>query len=208
MKSAKLSEEEIIEIIYYAVKENNMDIKSISKDVLKLIIQEYIELCCVFQRNYVIGELDTFKRASCLLVAINKHRLCSDKRLNASIALDAAYKMCEKPYWNVGDNYDIPEKMEEVDFKKVFEDDMYVFNKSKEMLISSLLYENGVPFNYNMNLELLYQIAIEKKHNSGSKSIEENDEKLEESKTLSNQTKKSKKQKTRFKQYLKRVMHI
>ena len=133
--------------------------------------------CNHFQIAYVQGELDTFKRAACLLVSINRGRLSKDKKTNASIALDAAYKMCEKPYWNVGENFDIPKKLEEVEFKKAFENNMYIYNKSKEMLIDSLVYENGSPLNYNLNLELLYQVALELKHNQIQSINSENQEK-------------------------------
>ena len=85
--------------------------------------------------------------------------------------------MCEKPYWNVGENFDIPKKLEEVEFKKAFENNMYIYNKSKEMLIDSLVYENGSPLNYNLNLELLYQVALELKHNQIQSINSENQEK-------------------------------
>lgn len=87
-----------------------------------------------------------------------------DKRVNASIALDSAYKMCEKPYFNVGEEFNIPKKLEEVDFKEIFKDDTDVYQTSKNILIDSLVYENGSPMNYWLNLELFYQVALEKKH--------------------------------------------
>lgn len=177
MESAKLSKNELIDLIFYGLKENNVDSKNINRSEIESIIADYIMFCNHFQVAYVRGELDTFKRAACLLVAINRGRLSKDKKLNASIALDTAYKMCEKPYWNVGENFDIPKKLEEVEFKKVFENDMYVYNKSKEMLIESLVYENGSPLSYNLNLELLYQVALELKHNPIQLMSSENQEK-------------------------------
>ena len=164
MNSAKLSEEELRELIFYGLKENKIDIKNIHPFKIKCIINDYFKLCYYFQINYVIGELDTFKRAACLLVAVNGRSLSKDKRINASIALDIAYKMCEKPYWNVGKNFDIPEKLEEVNFKECFENDMDIYNKSKRMLTDSLVYEKGEPLNYHLNLELFYQLALQLKH--------------------------------------------
>ena len=140
MKSAKLSKNELIDLIFYSLNENNVDIKNINRSEIESIFTDYIMFCNHFQTAYVRGELDTFKRAACLLVSINRGRLSKDKKTNASIALDAAYKMCEKPYWNVGENFDIPKKLEEVEFKKAFENNMYIYNKSKEMLIDSLVY--------------------------------------------------------------------
>lgn len=177
MKSAKLSKNELIDLIFYSLNENNVDIKNINRSEIESIFADYIMFCNHFQIAYIQGELDTFKRAACLLVSINRGRLSKDKKTNASIALDAAYKMCEKPYWNVGENFDIPKKLEEVEFKKAFENNMYIYNKSKEMLIDSLVYENGSPLNYNLNLELLYQVALELKHNQIQSINSENQEK-------------------------------
>lgn len=177
MKSAKLSKNELIDLIFYSLNENNVDIKNINCSEIESIFADYIMFCNHFQIAYVQGELDTFKRAACLLVSINRGRLSKDKKTNASIALDAAYKMCEKPYWNVGENFDIPKKLEEVEFKKAFENNTYIYNKSKEMLIDSLVYENGSPLNYNLNLELLYQVALELKHNQIQSINSENQEK-------------------------------
>ena len=177
MKSAKLSKNELIDLIFYSLNENNVDIKNINRSEIESIFADYIMFCNHFQIAYVQGELDTFKRAACLLVSINRGRLSKDKKTNASIALDAAYKMCEKPYWNVDENFDISKKLEEVEFKKAFENNMYIYNKSKEMLIDSLVYENGSPLNYNLNLELLYQVALELKHNLIQSINSENQEK-------------------------------
>lgn len=177
MKSAKLSKNELIDLIFYSLNENNVDIKNINRSEIESIFADYIMFCNHFQIAYVQGELDTFKRAACLLVSINRGRLSKDKKTNASIALDAAYKMCEKPYWNVDENFDISKKLEEVEFKKAFENNMYIYNKSKEMLIDSLVYENGSPQNYNLNLELLYQVALELKHNQIQSINSENQEK-------------------------------
>lgn len=170
MESARLSKSELIDIIFYALKENNIDVKEIKQREIETIIDDYYILCSDIQASYVRGELDTFKRAACLLVAINRRYLSKNRKVNASIALDAAYKMCEKPYWNVGENFDIPKKLEEVEYKKAFENDMGAYNKSKELLIYSLIYEKGFPLNYSLNLELFYHVALELKHHPREKS--------------------------------------
>lgn len=41
---------------------------------------------------------------------------------------------------------------------------MQIYEKSKSMLVDSLVYENGNPLNYYLNLELLYQFALDLKH--------------------------------------------
>jgi len=171
MEGAKLSKEELTNLIFYGLKENNINIKSINSLVIESILDDYLKFCHHFQMAYVKGELDTFKRAACLLVAINRGRLSRDKRVNAAIAIDATYKMCEKPYRNVGENCDIPEKLEEVDFKKMCEDDFYDFAyiSSKNMLTDLLVLGEGIPLHYSQSLELLYQIALEFKHRQDRK---------------------------------------
>ncbi len=168
MESTKLNKNELINLIFYGIKENGINIDSIKNLEIELefIIEEYTMLCNHFQKKYVIGELDTFKKAACLLVAINKSRLSSDKTIKASIALETTYKMCEKPFWNVGTNYDIPKKLEEVDFKKVFENDMEIYNTSRNILLDSLTYEDKTPLNYYLNLELFYKCALLLKNRS------------------------------------------
>ena len=204
MESAKLSKNELIDLIFYGLNENNVDIKDINRLEIESIFADYIRFCNHFQATYVRGELDTFKRAACLLVAINRGRLSKDKRLNASIALDTAYKMCEKPYWNIGENFDIPKKLEEVEFKKAFENDMYVYNKSKEMLIDSLVYENGSPINYNLNLELLYQVALELKHNPVQSMSSESQEKNIEEELFDSEVRKDIGRKRKFLNFFKK----
>lgn len=120
--------------------------------------------CNNFQTAYVRGELDTFKRAACLLVAINKSKITQNKELNAKVSLDSAFKMCEKPYWYKGEYADIPFELEEVDFKKAFENDNYVYTETREMLIKSLIYEGNFPLNYEDNLKLIYERALLLKH--------------------------------------------
>lgn len=176
MESAKLSKNELINLIYYSLKENNTDEKDIDYQKVEAIIADYLMFCNHFQVAYVRGELDTFKRAACLLVAINRRKLVKDKRLNASIAIDTAYKMCEKPYLNIGENADIPQKLEEIDFKKAFENDIDAYNHYKEMLIDSLVYVNNPPPNYSFDLELFYQAALELKHNPLPPKSDENPE--------------------------------
>lgn len=174
MESKELNENELTYLIRYGIKKNNINIGNIDFSIIEKIISNYYVLCNYVKVAYIRGELDTFKMAACLLVAINKHQIVSDKKTNASITLDTAYKMCQKPYWNVGEEFNIPKKLEEVEFNKVFEDDTYLYDKSKEMLIESLIYENGDPLSYSLNLELLYQIALEMEHNKMSDSTEEN----------------------------------
>lgn len=99
------------------------------------------------------------------MVAISKSNLIFDKKLNAYIVIDTSERMCEKPYWNVGTNFDILHKLEEVDFKKSFESDKYCYDKHRAMLTDAILYadRNIAPISVYLNLELFYRVAVELK---------------------------------------------
>ena len=161
INSAKIGNRELINLLIGVVNENNVDIQEDSLSIIHDVILEYKVLCEYLRKNYVVGDLDTFKMASCMMVAVNKHGFTEDKFVNASIAVDTAYKMCEKPYTDVKD---ITTKLEEVDFKEVFKDDMEFYQNSKNMLINSLINETGASLTYFLNLEQLYNLALEKKY--------------------------------------------
>ena len=101
INSAKIGNKELINLLIDVANENNVDIQEDSLSIIHDIILEYKVLCEHLRKDYVVGDLDTFKMASCLLVSINRHGFTEDSFVNASIAVDAAYKMCEKPYINV-----------------------------------------------------------------------------------------------------------
>lgn len=168
-----MEKKKIKSLIIYGLNENNIDINNINAEIIDTVIEDYFFLCNDFKTKYVKGELDTFKKAACLLTAISKCTLTSDKRLNISIAIDASEKMCEKPYWNVGKNFDIPHKLEEVDFKSLFENDKYSYDKHRSMLTDSVLYADGniSPVSIYLNLELFYRIGVELKKKKTGKTI-------------------------------------
>ena len=161
INSAKIGNKELINLLIDVANENNVDIQEDSLSIIHDIILEYKVLCEYLRKNYVVGDLDTFKMASCLLVSIDRHGFTDDSFVNASIAVDIAYKMCEKPCKNVKD---ITIKLEEVDFKEVFKDDMEFYHNTKKMLINSLIYERGSSLTYFLNLEQFYNVALEKKY--------------------------------------------
>lgn len=163
MEGANLSDEELKELIFYGLKENNVDASNIDISIIKSILIDY-KLLCMESMQDVMGELDTFQRAACLLVAINRSNLLSDKKLKASIAVDVSNKMCEKPYCYTGKAANVPKKLEEVDIKEVFKNDMYSYNYTRNLRIQSLANEELSPKNYYLNLELFYIAAIHLKH--------------------------------------------
>ena len=161
INSAKIGNRELINLLIDVANENSVDVQEDSLSIIHDIILEYKVLCEYLRKNYVVGDLDTFKMASCLLVSINRHGFTEDSFVNASIAVDAAYKMCEKPYINVR-NATI--KLEEVDFKEVFKDDMEFYQTTKNTLINSLIHGKETSLTYFLNLEQFYNVALEKKY--------------------------------------------
>lgn len=154
---------QLTEYIFYGIVENNLSPKDIAENTISKIILEYSRNASYFE-NYVIGELDTFKRASCLLLAINKVGITEDKQVNASVALDAAFKMCEKPYYYTGKHANEPKKLEEVDFKKCFSQDEESWNTSRGTLVTALSKgKNNDILAYHQNLELTYTRAVQLK---------------------------------------------
>lgn len=162
INSAKIGNRELINLLIGVANENNVDIQEDRLSIIHDVILEYKVLCEYLRKNYVVGDLDTFKMASCMMVAVNKHGFTEEKLINASIAVDVAYKMCEKPYTNI--KKDITIKLEEVDFKEAFKDDMEFYQNSKNVLINSLINETGASLTYFLNLEQLYNLALEKKY--------------------------------------------
>lgn len=194
MKSAEFWKEKIIDLIYWSAEKYEIGQKNIDQKVIEFILEEYQMFCNYFEAANIIGKLDTFQRAACLLVAMNRVKLSYDKQTNAFIAVDAALKMCEVPYLNEGSNLDIPKKLEEIEFEKVFEDNMNIYSGFKKTLILSIMHENNVliyrndtPNNqrhnlemYYFNLKTLYDIALEikqLKEKNSSKSEEEKEHK-------------------------------
>ena len=161
INSAKIGNKELINLIIYSLDENNVDKLEDTLSIIHDIILEYKVLCEHLRKDYVVGDLDTFKMASCMLVAINRHGFTEDSFVNASIAVDTAYKMCEKPCKNVKDT---TIKLEEVDFKEVFKDDMEFYHNTKNMLINSLINEKGTSLIYFLNLGQFYNVALERKY--------------------------------------------
>lgn len=154
---------ELISLLIYALRANKKSTLD-KKSIIHSIILEYKIICDDFQKTFVEDNLDTFKRAACLLVAINRKGFSRNKMLNASIAVDAACKMCEKPYTFVGINSDQPFQLEEINLNEIFWNDMALYTDFKGSIVNSLLYDKKGPINYYLMLEDFYKKALAKKH--------------------------------------------
>ena len=158
------TKDDIKNLIIYGLTKNRININSTISKKIDKIVEDYYIYYNEFKEKYVRGELDTFKLAACLLAAINKNNLVPDKYVNASVAIDASEKMCEKPYCNLGPSCNIPQKLEEVDFKTIREEEKAFYYKRRSRLTDILMNQNNVwPIEIYLNIELFYWSAIELK---------------------------------------------
>lgn len=156
------TKDDIRSLIIYGLTENKVNINSIVSRKIEKALEDYYLYYNEFKAKYIRGELDTFKLAACLLVAINKNNLVPDKYVNASVAIDASEKMCENPYWNLGPSCNIPQKLEEVDFKTFREEEKDFYYKHRSLLTDILIHQDNVwPITIYINLELFYRAVVE-----------------------------------------------
>lgn len=163
------TKDDIRGFIIYGLTENKVNINSIISRKIEKALEDYYLYYNEFKAKYIREELDTFKLAACLLSAINKNNLVPDKYANASVAIDASEKMCEKPYCNLGNVFGIPQKLEEINFKAIREEKAFYY-KHRSRLTDILMNQNDVwSIEIYLNIELFYWSAIELKKNSTRK---------------------------------------
>lgn len=159
------SEEKIVNTLKEVIKNHGLKEKEcLTHRVINRVISTYCTKANYMKENYVNGELDTFKIAACLMIAVNRSLDVEDKVEKAQIALDVAYAFIEKPYYNFGPNFDQPVALEEIDLAECFKDNKDSFEESNNNLLNSLILVDGEPLNYFNNLVLLYDLAILLKH--------------------------------------------
>ena len=159
-KRGRISFREIEEIIISGIAQNNLDIKSVHQIKFKYVIYNYLILCSKLLDLHSIAELDTFKRAACLAIAMNMSHLAKDERTNAKIAVDATCKMCEKPYWDHCKINDIPTKMPEICLSECIPGNEQEFMRIKYKLIQKLLAKEKDPMFLEHYYELFYMLGL------------------------------------------------
>lgn len=170
MTKELFTKDDIRDFIIYGLTKNRININSTISEKIDKVVEDYYIYYNEFKAKYIRGELDTFKLAACLLVAINKNNLVPDKYVNASVAIDASEKMYEKPYCNLGNGFGIPQKLEEVDFETIREEEKVFYYKHRSQLTDILMNQNSVwPIEIYLSIELFYWSAIQIKKNSTRK---------------------------------------
>lgn len=156
-----LTKDDIRNLIIYGLTENKVNINSIISEKIDKAVEDYYLYYYEFKEKCIRGELDTFKLAACLLSAINKNDLESDKYVNVSVAIDASEKMREKPYWNLGPSCNIPQKLEKVNFKTFRKEEKDFYYKHRSLLTDVLIHQDNVwPITIYLNLELFIELLL------------------------------------------------
>lgn len=84
------------------------------------IYQEYLKSCIRFQ-EYVTGNLDTFKKAACVMSAILKCKIVTEETENDKAALDISLCLIEDPSYYSGKMYNEEVFMAPISIKKLKE---------------------------------------------------------------------------------------
>lgn len=132
--------------INYALNKIQQEYRNVKINpvVLNKILKDYLNCCAGFKGGFVIGELDSFEKAACLMCSINRNKvlfygdnqivdlgkyLFLDKYkdemdykpnnfLKAELAIDAALKLCEDPICYVGENFNEEKKLKKFKYKE------------------------------------------------------------------------------------------
>ncbi len=147
-------------------------LNSTDKKIIE-IYQEYLKNCAWFQ-EYVIGNLDTFKKAACVMSAILKCKIVEETELNDEIAFDISLSLIENPSSYLGEKYDKEVPLDSISIKKLKENS-YLFETLRTYTLNSIQWnrerkeknhlENQHLEEINImstaeNFELLSQVAL------------------------------------------------
>ncbi len=137
------------------------------------IYQEYLKNCAWFQ-EYVIGNLDTFKKAACVMSAILKCKIVEETEQNDEIAFDISLSLIENSSYYLGEKYDKEVSVDSISIKNL-KNNTYLFEIFHTYTLNSIQWnrerKEKNPLKYQSleeinimstaeNFELLYQVAL------------------------------------------------
>lgn len=173
------SKKDIENLICEALKENNINTNSINPTTIDKIEEEYQRLYNMLVPNNEEKELDTFNDATCIVKAINKHKIIkSDNNINAKIAVDIAFSMCENPIWYVGSNYNIQVNLEPINTKEIYQNQEHILNELKNNLIDIIVNNRNLKIEFSLEYFYRYTLTI-KRQNQNNNKIEKDNSTLE-----------------------------
>lgn len=172
------SKKDIENLICDALKENNINTNSINPTTIDKIEEEYKKLYNMLVPNDEEKDLDTFNDATCIVKAINKYKVIESDTMNAKIAVDIAFSMCENPIWYVGSNYNIQVNLEPINTKEIYQNQEQILNELKNNLIDIIVNNRNLKIEFSLEYFYRYTLTI-KRQNQNNNKIEKDNISLE-----------------------------
>lgn len=172
------SKKDIENLICDALKENNINTNSINPTTIDKIEEEYKKLYNMLVPNDEEKDLDTFNDATCIVKAINKYKVIESDTMNAKIAVDIAFSMCENPIWYVGSNYNIQVNLEPINTKEIYQNQEQILNELKNNLIDIIVNNRNLKIEFSLEYFYRYTLTI-KRQNQNNNKIEKDNSTLE-----------------------------
>lgn len=158
-KDASLTDDELVDLILYGLQENGISLRLVHHFPIYCAIRKYRQLSEVVEQKYD-GSLTAFQYASCLLIALSESKIIRNREINASFAFDTAIKMCEKPYDHSDYGVRCLLPLDQIDFKKTFQNHSKSYLIFKNELIENLLSMKRQPLDYALRFKMFYQMSL------------------------------------------------
>lgn len=168
------SKKDIESLICDALKENNINTNSINHTTIDKIEEEYQRLYNMLVPNDEEKDLDTFNDATCIVKAINKYKVIESDTMNAKIAVDIAFSMCENPIWYVGSNYNIQVNLEPINAKEIYQNQEHILNELKNNLIDIIVNNRNLKIEFSLEYFYRYTLTIKRQNQNNNKIEKDN----------------------------------
>ena len=154
-----LTDDELVDLILYGLQENSVFFRLVHHFPIYCAIQKYRQLSTLVEKEYD-RKLTTFQYASCLFIALSESKIIRNREINASFAFDTAIKMCEKPYDHSDYGVRCLLPLDQIDFKKTFQNHSKSYLIFKNEIIENLLSMKYQPLDYALSLKMFYQMSL------------------------------------------------
>lgn len=142
--------EKLVNRLERYLKENDQKIQE--------IYQEYLKNCVYFQ-EYVIGNLDTFKKSACVMSAILKCKVVESSIENDEIALDISLSLIENPSYYFGENFDIEVPLDSISID-ILKENSYLWEQFRRDTLKSIQFNREKKENNPIKHQNLEEINI------------------------------------------------
>lgn len=158
-KDVSLTDDELVDLILHGFQENGISLRLVHHFPIYCAIRKYRQLSEVVEQKYD-GSLTAFQYASCLLIALSESKIIRNREINASFAFDTAIKMCEKPYDHSDYGVRCLLPLDQIDFKKTFQNHSKSYLIFKNEIIENLLSMKHQPLDYALGFKMFYQMSL------------------------------------------------